>query len=119
MKAIKQAVYSALAEDATVQGYVGDRIYLSWPPEKPTYPLITFRQVGGAEELADGVSFLVRPRIEVKIWAESGLEDIAEAVRSAMRGVPGIVKLVSDVDLFDHNSLKHVKVLDFSILTRL
>jgi len=118
VKEVKRQVREALLANPAISAAVDDRVYLAWPPAKPTYPLITYRQVGGSEDLADGGPFAVRPRIEVKVWADSGLEELGEAVKQAVRGVRGVVRLVSEVDLFDYESLKRVKALDFSILAR-
>ena len=116
MKGAKYALYQALMGNATVSGLVGGRIYHYYPPQPPTLPLITYRQVAGAADNADGVPAFGRARVEVKIWGEGG-ENIAEAVRAAVSGLA--CRLVSDVDLYDYDLLCQVKAIDFEIFSAL
>lgn len=117
MKAAKERVYEALTGSGTLQSYVGDRIYHHHPPVEVQLPCITYRQVAGHADTADGVPALGKARIEVKIWGETGLEDIAAAVISALSGVP--CRFVSEVDLWDAVLLCQVKALDFEVFAAL
>ena len=116
MKPGKQLLYEALTS-ATVSGLVGGRIYHHHPPKEPALPLITYRQVAGTVDTADGAPAFARSRIEVKIWGQGGLEDIAMAVLSAVANLP--CRMVSDVDLYDYDLMCRVKAVDFEVFSPL
>lgn len=115
MKRAKDKLVAALMASPGLAAFVDDRIYYQHPPEKPTYPLLTYSQVGGTTDYADHRAYFDRPRFEIKIWGEHA-EEIAEEVRAAMDGIGA--RLISDVDLWDHESLQPVKALDFRMLLK-
>jgi hypothetical protein len=116
-----EAVYSALSGDATISAMVGAEIHRHFPPEEATTPNISFFQVSGGADNADGVPAISRARIQVDIRAtpEDDPDGIGDAVVSAMGGIHGAVSLANERDGFDQVNLVPVQMKDFIIVAKL
>lgn len=120
MRSAKEYVCAALTTSSGLAALVGERIYYQGPEEVPVYPLITYREVGGTADKADGINYMGRSRIEIKIWGKNGLEDIADEVMAAMNICRGGPTLASSIDLpRDSASLVKGKALDFNLIVKL
>lgn len=114
MSTIKAALRAALMGDATLQGYVSDRVFFQYPPEPAVYPLITYNQVGGTGVRADGRLVLDRPRFEVSVWAEDTVDVIADRVVEVLGSMRWPCQLLAVLDLEDAATGMNRKALDFS-----
>lgn len=90
-----------LVDDAGVSALVGTRVYPRVIPQKPTYPLIVFRLIGGDSDMdLSGGSGFAEATIDVACFSmdqSTGITDVAtidEAVRAAATAYRGTVLTV-------------------------
>lgn len=100
MAVAEDALYAILTGDAQVSGLVSTRIYPHRAPQRPVYPLIIYRRIGGehGQHMVGGTGE-ASTRIEIVSWAEksSSAMVLAEHVRDALQGYTGTIGGV-DVD---------------------
>ena len=119
MRIPKQCVCDALTASSGLAALIGDRIYHERPPETPVWPLITYKQVAGTADKADGINYMGRARIEIKAWGDEGLEDIADEILAAMNTCRGGPVLVFETELLDGVTLKRIHIMDFNLIVKL
>lgn len=111
MSTIKAALRAALLGDATLQGYVGDRVYTQFPEVEPVYPLITYALVGGSAVNTDGAPAINQPRYEVRVFGEE-VDPIASRIIAVLGAGRWPCRLVSEIEL-DGGPHLNIKALDF------
>lgn len=115
-----------LAADSGVSALAGARIYPLRLPDGPTYPAITYERVSATRDFVlAGPGGRVNPRLRVHCWAETYAEAVAlaDAVRQAVNGHTGAMdgervdhaELLSDNDLYEPDTRKYRRVLDFTL----
>ena len=86
---IREGIRSAVLSDATVSNTVDTRAYYKMLPQNPTYPAITFEQIGSDPLNAlNEVPALSWSRIRINCWGEtySDADSLAIAVENALNG---------------------------------
>jgi len=80
---IEQALQTVLSEDATVSGYVDDRIFYVKAPPKAKAPYIVFAKLSAPRDMTlTGASGLVRGRFEFECYSATYMQakEISQAV---------------------------------------
>jgi len=83
---VESALYERLIGDATVGGYVGDKVFPVKAPPETAYPFVTYQMRETGTNIKDSVSPLDENTMQVDIYASGYLEckDIANAVRASL-----------------------------------
>ena len=84
---LAEDVYARLTGHAGLGALVSDRIYPEHLPQNPTYPAVTYFQVGGPRDHSlAGSSGLAVTQWQVDAWATSylGAKAVAEQIRVAL-----------------------------------
>jgi hypothetical protein len=125
MKQAKINIAAGLNASITLAAIVGTRISDSWPSEKTVYPCVTYLQVTGLGEIADGRTIGFDEIYQISLFAkpEPGksaamtLEDMAMSVLDVADdlGMPMVGN--GDLILDDGSGVKH-KPLRFRYVTR-
>ncbi len=93
MTSIKAAIYSHLTHDPTVVAFVDERVYpMGTAPATPRYPILTYQRISGVHERhLRGGTGIANSRMQINVWADSGLEadQLADAVRVSMDNFRG------------------------------
>lgn len=125
MKQAKIDIVSGLKASAALTAIVGERISDAWPSSKAVYPCVTYLQVSGLGEVADGrtigfdeiyqISLFAKPEHGKSVAAQ--LEDMALAVLEVADQLG--MSLIGNQDLIldDGSGVKH-KPLRFRYVTR-
>lgn len=119
-------LFTFLTSLPSIAALVGDRVYPRRLPQTADFPVIVYRRISTAGDLAHtGPSGILTPRIQLDVWAED--PDTADAVaevlrreldgyRGQMGDVPvGMVRIVNDVDDDQPNTGLFRRVLDAEI----
>jgi len=89
-----EAIYYLLANDSTVKGLVGTKIFPMRASQKTALPYITYNQVGESPVHASGADAgLENPGLQVSCFAETFAEvnTLVAAVKSVLRDYSGTV----------------------------
>jgi len=121
-----KVLYSLLANDGTIAGFVGTHIFPQRRLQETDLPAITYNCVSNnPTNTKDGVSLLDTERWSVNVFSKSYQQaiDIAAAVRTELDRYSGTVEgvVVNSVsfagraDLYEDWSEVHHLVLDFNV----
>lgn len=97
-KSIEEAVRYILANDGTVSGLVGTKIYPPVVPQGVSLPVVTYQQITGVrDEILSGPTGLTKARFQINSWAATYTvsESLSEAVRLALDGYSGVANQVT------------------------
>lgn len=124
MKQAKIEIVASLKASAALVAIVGNRISDAWPAEKAVYPCVSYLQVSGLGEVADGRTIGFNEVYQISLFAKPAagvsaamqLEDMAMAVIDVMDELGAVLTGSSDLILGD-GPVKH-KPLRFRYKTR-
>ena len=125
MKQAKIDIASGLKESIALNAIVDGRISDAWPATNAVYPRVTYLQVSGLGEIADGHTIGFDEIYQISLFAkpESGksatmtLEDMAMAVLDVADELGMTMVGNQDLVLDDGSGVKH-KPLRFRYVTR-
>ncbi len=125
MKQAKINIVAALKASAPLAAIVSNRISDAWPAEKAVFPCVSYQQVSGTGEKADGRTIGFDEIYQISLFAkpEAGksastiLEDMATAVLDAMDDLGASLVGNSDLLIDGNEGIKH-KPLRFRYITR-
>src|SRR5262245_29891778 len=84
---LEEVIYTRLSEDATLAGYVGDRIYPTEPSENTQLPFVVYTVSAAEPNLTmSGASSLTKYTVDVDVWAETAavVLNVMGAVKNLM-----------------------------------
>lgn len=125
MKQAKIDIIAALRNSTALTDIVGTRITDAWPSAASVFPCVSYLQVTGLGEIADGRTIGFNEIYQVSLFAKPAtgqsatmtLESMAEAVVDAMDELGAVLIGNSDLALDDGSGVKH-KPLRFRYITR-
>ena len=115
---IKETVYSTLANDGTVAGLVGTRIYPVHLPQAATLPAIAHTVLGGTRDASlDGASGSGTFRVRVDAWAATSdaAWTLFRAARAALDALAGALAIINPVEFYDDEGLAYRVTIDYYI----
>lgn len=125
MVSFRTGLYEFLLEQSALTALVGERVYPSVLPDKPTFPSVVYQVISNEQTFThDGPVALRRPRVQIDVWSRRRLE--AEAIESAIisalvgyRGPMGDVDYTAgwgleiSTDIYEQETLLHRISMDF------
>jgi DNA-binding NarL/FixJ family response regulator len=123
---IEHALRSLLAEDTTIEGLVGERIYYTQAVQEADTPYIVITKVSGLRVHShQGTSSLANPRIQLSVFSATYLEakQIAQAIQSVLQGYTGTSEeieiqsclYINEVDMYEQESKLYHVAVDYEI----
>lgn len=118
MKQAKTNLYAGLKASTALAAIVSTRITDAWPATTAVFPCVSYLQVSGLGEVADGKTFGYDEIYQVSLFAKTSmeLENMAAAVVDVADGL-GMTLTGNQDLLLDDSGIKH-KPLRFRYITR-
>ena len=119
MKQAKVNLYAGLKASTALAAIVSARITDAWPATTAIFPCVSYLQVSGLSEVADGKTYGFDEIYQVSLFAKTSaeLENMAAAVLDVADSLGMSMTGNQDLTLDDTSGIKH-KPLRFRYITR-